>query len=108
MLAMSSDIGEFPDNSRVYAGRLLSRDPDVRLYRCGGFGKQIMIAGFPLHDLALGLLRADAKLFLQLRDQVIAFAVDPLDMLIRQFGPLFFDSVCRSRPCAFYEDPVHV
>lgn len=73
-----------------------------------GFRKQIVVTGFPVFDLSLGLIAGDAVAFLDLADQLIAFARNNVQMVVGQLAPLLLDLAFGLFPVSFNAVPVRV
>src|SRR5215468_9134944 len=57
--------------------------------------------------LAFGLVAREAVLLLDLAHELVALAVDDVELVVRQLAPLFFDLALELLPVAFDAIPIH-
>src|SRR5690242_4555968 len=68
----------------------------------------VALARFPLADLLLGLVLADAVRVLDLADELVALAGDGVEVVVGQLAPLRFHGALRLLPVSCDAIPVHV
>ena len=73
-----------------------------------GFGKQVFVTLFPVFDLPLRVIPADAVAFLDFADQLIAFAGDDVQVVVGELAPLLLDLALDLFLVSFNAVPVHV
>src|SRR6266496_2667470 len=66
------------------------------------------VAGLEFADLALGLILADPVGFLKLAGELIALAVDDVELIVRKLAPLLLHLALELLPIAFHLIPIHL
>src|SRR4051812_48075009 len=67
----------------------------------------VALARLPVLHLLLGLVLADAVGVLDLADQLVALAGDPVELVVADLAPLLLDLALHLLPVAFDAIPVH-
>src|SRR6185436_13868079 len=68
---------------------------------------EVLLLRFPVGDLALGLVLADAVGVLDLADQLVALARDAVEVVVGELAPLLLRLALQLLPVAFDAIPVH-
>src|SRR5581483_150985 len=69
---------------------------------------RVALARFPLADLLLGLVLADAVGVLDLADELVTLAADDVEVAVGQLAPLLLHGALRLLPVSCDAIPIHL